>query len=86
MGRAQELFELETVASGPVVSGQEYNLRGNRELQAVTILSGGTATISVNNGTGYSAPEDIPEGASVYDLINCSFKIALTGGATVGVS
>lgn len=86
MGRAQELFDLETVASGAIVSDKEYNLRGTRELQAVTTLNGGTATISVNNGTGYSAPEDMPEGASVYDLINCSFKIALTGGATVGVS
>jgi len=86
MGRAQELFDLETPASGEIISGREYNIRGVRVLQAVTKLNGGGANISINNGTGWCVAEAMPDGASVYDLVNCSFKISLSGGAVVGVS
>lgn len=86
MGTAQDYFNTTQGPTGSLVSDNEYVVNGNRVLQFTTILSGGTATIAVDNGIGYTVPADIVEGASLYDLSNCTYKVVLTGGATVGVS
>ncbi len=86
MGRAQDVFELESAPSGDIVSGQAYSIYGYKNVQAVVTLDGGTATIAIDNGIGYSTAEDMVEGASLYNLKDCLFKIVLTGSAAVGVS
>lgn len=74
------------IPKGPIVSDQEYQIFGVVVMQATVTLNGGGATISIDNGDGFTTPQDMVEGPSIYDLSNCIFKITLTGSATVGVS
>ena len=71
---------------GTIVSGEEYVVTGSGPMMLNVALNGGTGTIEYDTGLGYSAPEDLTEGACLYDLKPCNLKITLTGGAEASAS
>lgn len=74
------------VEAETVISDKEYKVVGRTEVLLTAILNGGSAIISVDNGSGYTTGEVITDGATNYKLGQCRFKITLSGGAVASIS
>lgn len=74
------------IPSGPLVSGEEHTVTGDTTMMLTVILGAGSGTIEFDNGGGFTVPEALVDGASLYDLKQCKFKVILAGGATASTS